>query len=950
MSRLIILAALFTAVPAVAAQTGSPADYASKVAPIFKKYCAGCHNDDDREGKFSLESYASLQKGTEHGPALLAGDAKASRIIRVLTGAAKPMMPPKDEPRPSPDEIAVIAAWIQSGARGPQGEEPDRLALVVPKIAAHAKAQPIVAMDATQDSQWLAVARGAEVGLYKKGSPRSGAPDRTLGRFPGKVTALHFTTDGERLVTASGVAGLGGVAAIWNVATGALIRSFEGHRDILYDAELSPDGKRLATCSYDKKIEIWDADSGKPLRTLEGHTGAIYDVGFSPDGRFLVSASADDTCKVWRVDDGQRMDTLPQPLKAEYTCAFSPDGRTIVAGGADNNIRVWQFISRDKPEINPMVIARFAHEGAIVRLAFTRDGARLVSLAEDRTIKVWRTSDYSELRLWENQPDVPTALAFGADGVSFDVGRMDGSMASYSIPAALPVDTAPIVARAKPIEMLGTDRINEVSEYEPNNSSGEANRLELPARVTGAIDGATGGRSDSDFYRFAAKAGEQWVLEVNAARSQAKLDSYLEVLDGQGRQVPRVLLQAVRDSYFTFRGKNDSETDDFRVFNWQEMRINDYLYASGEVVKFWLYPRGPDSGYVAYPGQGNRWGYFDTTPLAHALGEPCYIVEPHPPGTKLVANGLPVFSIYYENDDDAHRELGKDSRLFFTAPSDGEYLVKVKDVRGFQGPEYRYTLTLRPRRPDFKVSLSGADPTVGAGSAKEFKVAAHRIDDFEGPIRVEIAGVPPGFRVTTPLVIEEGQLEAFGVIEAEAGASPPPATLAKASKVTATARIGERDVTHAVNNLGTIRVGAPPKALVTIGPADGGPRPTNQSGQEPLEFTIEPGQTITLSVKIERKGYSGQVFFGKEGSGRNLPFGVIVDNLGLNGLLVLENQPERAFFVTADRGTPEQVRAFHLTTGELGGQSSRPVLLRVTKSRLEASAVSPPTQRGASQD
>jgi hypothetical protein len=81
-----------------------------------------------------------------------------------------------------------------------------------------------------------------------------------------------------------------------------------------------------------------------------------------------------------------------------------------------------------------------------------------------------------------------------------------------------------------------------------------------------------------------------------------------------------------------------------------------------------------------------------------------------------------------------------------------------------------------------------------------------------------------------------------------------------------------------------------------------------------------------------------------------LPFGVIVDNLGLNGLLVLENQPERAFFVTADRGTPEQVRAFHLTTGELGGQSSRPVLLRVTKSRLEASAVSPPTQRGASQD
>ena len=59
----------------------------------------------------------------------------------------------------------------------------------------------------------------------------------------------------------------------------------------------------------------------------------------------------------------------------------------------------------------------------------------------------------------------------------------------------------------------------------------------------------------------------------------------------------------------------------------------------------------------------------------------------------------------------------------------------------------------------------------GAGSAKEFKVAAQRIDGFDGPIRVDIAGVPPGFRVTTPLVIEAGQLEAFGVIEADVGAT-----------------------------------------------------------------------------------------------------------------------------------------------------------------------------------
>ena len=486
---LTILMILATAVPAVGADGGSAPDYATRVAPIFKQYCAGCHNDEDREGKFSLESYASLQRGTAHGPALLPGDGKGSRIIRLVKGAAKPVMPPKDEPRPGADEIAVIEAWIDSGARGPQGQEPDRLTLLVPKVPSHAKVRPIVAMDATHDGRWLAVARGDQVGLYSGHASRSDSPQRTLGQFPGKVTALHFTPEGARLVTASGVAGLGGVAAIWNVADGALVRKFEGHRDILYEAELSPDGKWLATCGYDKKIELWDAVSGKPLRTLEGHTGAVYDVAFSPDGRFLVSASADDTCKVWRAVDGQRMDTLPQPLKAEYTCTFSPDGRTIVAAGADNNIRVWRFVSRDKPEINPMVIARFAHEGAIVRLAFTRDGTKLVSLAEDRTIKVWRASDYSELKLWENLPDVPTALAFAPDGVSFEVGRMDGSLAAYKIPAAEPVVSPIVLTRAEPVAMPDASRANETSEHEPNNVPGQANPLTLPARVTGTIDG-----------------------------------------------------------------------------------------------------------------------------------------------------------------------------------------------------------------------------------------------------------------------------------------------------------------------------------------------------------------------------------------------------------------------------------------------------------------------------
>ena len=148
-------------------------------------------------------------------------------------------------------------------------------------------------------------------------------------------------------------------------------------------------------------------------------------------------------------------------------------------------------------------------------------------------------------------------------------------------------------------------------------------------------------------------------------------------------------------------------------------------------------------------------------------------------------------------------------------------------------------------------------------------------------------------------------------------------------------------VTHAVNNLGTIKLGpGAPKLRVAIVPAKGGVVPLNTSASGPLEFAIAPGQTIMLKVRVERNGFKGPISFGNEGSGRNLPFGVIVDNIGLNGLLILDNQDEREFFITADANTREQTRHFHLTTGAGGGQSSRPVTLHVRRPQLHAASLS----------
>ena len=82
---------------------------------------------------------------------------------------------------------------------------------------------------------------------------------------------------------------------------------------------------------------------------------------------------------------------------------------------------------------------------------------------------------------------------------------------------------------------------------------------------------------------------------------------------------------------------------------------------------------------------------------------------------------------------------------------------------------------------------------------------------------------------------------------------------------------------------------------------------------------------------IERNGFKGRVSFGNHDSGRNLPHGVYVDNIGLSGLLIVEGQNEREFFITADKWVPVTTRWFHIRTTAEKGIASFPIILHVRK-------------------
>jgi WD40 repeat protein len=80
--------------------------------------------------------------------------------------------------------------------------------------------------------------------------------------------------------------------------------TFKSHADLVYSVAFSPDGKLLASGSWDTTAKIWVVDSGKEKATLKGHTAPIMSVAISADGKTLATGSIDKTVKVWDVAKG----------------------------------------------------------------------------------------------------------------------------------------------------------------------------------------------------------------------------------------------------------------------------------------------------------------------------------------------------------------------------------------------------------------------------------------------------------------------------------------------------------------------------------------------------------------------------------------------------------------------------------------------------------------------
>jgi WD40 repeat protein len=152
----------------------------------------------------------------------------------------------------------------------------------------------------------------------------------------------------------------------------------------------SPDSTILAW-NADKVVKLCDVATCQELATFTGHRASVSRLAFSPDGRMLASAGADGTLKLWDVASRREVATLPKHTDAISSVAFSPDGKTLATGSNGGPIRLWNVATRQE-------LMALERPGWYAPIAFSPDGQYMASGSgsDDRSVLLWRAASFAE--------------------------------------------------------------------------------------------------------------------------------------------------------------------------------------------------------------------------------------------------------------------------------------------------------------------------------------------------------------------------------------------------------------------------------------------------------------------------------------------------------------------------------------------------------------------------
>jgi WD40 repeat protein len=269
----------------------------------------------------------------------------------------------------------------------------------------------------------------------------------------GPVTALAYSRDGARLVTTS--ADL--TARVWDASTGDLVGGTLNHMDVVNAAVFSPDGRNVITVSADTTARLWDATTGQPIGPALKHLGAVKAAAFSPNGKIVLTVSSDTTARVWDIRDVTKIRAAGVLAHngAVNAVAFSPDGERVATASDDPTARLWTIKDRrpgaPADAIDPKQVGTLPHQRAVLAVAFSPDGRRVVTASADSTARLWDAYTLEPLGTPLQHQGAVSAVTFSADGRRVITASADGTVRIWSSDTGQPV-ADPLQPEANPLQ------------------------------------------------------------------------------------------------------------------------------------------------------------------------------------------------------------------------------------------------------------------------------------------------------------------------------------------------------------------------------------------------------------------------------------------------------------------------------------------------------------------
>lgn len=277
-----------------------------------------------------------------------------------------------------------------------------------------------------------------------------------------EVDTIALSPDGQSVLAAERI---GETFSLYDLASGDLLRTFEGHSDGVAMLSFSPDGALALSSGYDNTLRLWDVASGEELRQFAPADGRLtqnIDGFFSPDGSQVIAWALDQTFYVWdsatgaelrrfsgpsqvsfalvpdgsavllgglegelglySLEDGRQLQSFAGHNARVGTVALSPDGSLAASGADDGSLILWDVATG--AELRQFV----GHSGAVWSLVWSPTGDRLASGSTDRSVRVWDVASGDEVRLFNGHNGSISGLAWGPEGRFLVSTSIDGTV------------------------------------------------------------------------------------------------------------------------------------------------------------------------------------------------------------------------------------------------------------------------------------------------------------------------------------------------------------------------------------------------------------------------------------------------------------------------------------------------------------------------------------------